>query len=132
MTRPVSTRYDAGFTLLEILVALAVLALSLGALIGATSNQARNTAFLVDRTLAQWVAANAVADHRLEGRWDAPGSRRGRSTLGDREWHWTAVTAATDDPDLRRLEVAVRRSAEADAPLVTLVAYVDRPPGSGR
>ena len=121
-----------GFTLLEILVALAVLALSLGALISAGSSQTRNTALLVERTLAQWVAANTVAETRIAGTWPEPGTRRGRSRLGDRDWAWALTTRTTDDADLRRLEVEVRRDAPDAAPLVTLVAYLARPAGGAR
>ena len=120
-----------GFTLLEILVALAVLALSLGALVTAVSSQVRNTAYLEQRTLAQWVAGNAIAGFRLEAAWDAPGVRRGRSEMGGRAWAWRAVTVATDDPDLRRVEVSVAPE-ESDEPLVTLVSYLGRPAGERR
>ena len=88
-------RNSTGFTLLEVLVALAVLALSLGALISATASQARNSAYLVERTLAQWVALNAVAEYRLEGRWPEPGTRDGEGTMGERNWRWQAVTSTT-------------------------------------
>lgn len=115
-----------GFTLLEILVALAVLALSLGALVTAVSSQARNTAHLVERTLAQWVAGNTIAEIRLEAAWSEPGVRRGRSDMSDRTWTWRAVTTATDDPDLRRIDVSVAPE-DTGKPLVTLVAYLGRP-----
>ncbi len=120
-----------GFTLLEILVALAVLALSLGALVTAVSSQTRNTAYLVDRTLAQWVAGNAIAELRLEGAWSEPGVRRGRSEMGGRSWAWVAASTATDDPDLQRLEVSVAPDETGEA-LVTLVAYHGRPARGGR
>jgi len=118
---------QAGFTLLEILVALAVLALSLAALISAASNQARNAAYLVDRTLAQWVAANTEATYRIERRWPEPGDSRGKSELGSRTWHWQVIATTTDDPDLLRLAIEVRDEARAKQPVTTLIAYLGRP-----
>ncbi|MFO7808537.1 type II secretion system minor pseudopilin GspI, partial [Guyparkeria sp.] len=56
-------RTSRGFTLLEVLVALVVLAVALGALIKAGSEHARNTAYLQERALAGWVAGNLVADY---------------------------------------------------------------------
>ncbi|HEY5718927.1 MAG TPA: type II secretion system minor pseudopilin GspI [Gammaproteobacteria bacterium] len=116
-----------GFTLIEILVALAVLALGLGALLGASASQSRNTGYLVERTLAQWVAANVVAGYRVESGWPDLGESRGKAEMGGSDWHWRAATSATDDPDLRRLEVAVRPREDDPAPVTTLVAYLGRP-----
>jgi general secretion pathway protein I len=125
-------RFQHGFTLLEILVALAVLALSLAALIGAASSQARNAAYLVERTLAQWVAANTLAGLRAEGRWPEAGDSRGKAELGGRTWHWELQATPTDDPELLRLAVEVRDDARAEQPVTTLIAYLERPAGESR
>ncbi len=98
-----------GFTLLEVLVALAVLAIALGALLQATSASSATQAELRARTIAGWVADNALVELRLGTTWPSPGSRLGgEETMLGARWRWDMAVQATPDPDLRRLEVTVR------------------------
>lgn len=114
-----------GFTLLEVLVALAVLALSLGAAIKAAGGSAGNVAYLRERTVAGWVAENIVNEILLSRDWPATGERRGTAQMAGREWRWTVTVSRTDDPDLRRLDVAVGATT---TPVTTLAAFMGRPP----
>lgn len=121
-------RRAAGFTLLEVLVALAVLAIAMGAIIHAATQSIENTAGLRDRTFAGWVALNQINQLLLDNNpWPAEGVRKGNADLANRAWHWEARFAKTDDPDLRRLEVSVRATESAPA-LSTLVAFRANPP----
>jgi general secretion pathway protein I len=120
-----------GFTLLEVLVALAVLAIAMAALIKGGADNARAAAYLRDKTLAQWVAMNVVAEQRLAAAWPAPGKQRGSEEMARHEWYWELTVAETFDDDIRRLEVAVRATDDkAAGPLVNLVAFLPRPAAS--
>lgn len=117
-----------GFTLLEVLVALAVLAIAMAALIKGGTDNARGAAYLRDKTLAQWVAMNVVAEQRLATSWPTPGTKRGQEEMANHEWFWKQTVAETFDEDVRRLEVAVSATDDKDAgPLVNLVAFIPRP-----
>ena len=106
-------RTSRGFTLLEVLVALVVLAVALGALIKAGSEHARNTAYLQERTLAGWVADNLLADYEAGLRRIDTGSERIRSRLAGRDWQAqieitnTVIEAPLELPAVRRIEVRV-------------------------
>jgi general secretion pathway protein I len=118
----------AGFTLLEVLVALAVLAIAMGAIIHAATQSINTTATLRDRTFAGWVARNQVNALLLELKpWPEEGSRAGSAELANRVWRWEARFYRTDDPDLRRLELTVR-AGEAGTELGKLVAFKGQPP----
>jgi general secretion pathway protein I len=117
---------QGGFTLLEVLVALAVAAIALGAIIKVTAESANSTAYLRDRTLASWVALNQVNQLLLNPDWPKDDSAKsGKTTMADREWRWELRVSETSDKDLRRLEVTVR-SRDGAEPLATLIAFKSR------
>lgn len=111
-----------GFTLLEVLVALAVLAIALGAVIRLAASAADNATYLRDRTLAGWVAANRINELLLEPVLADNVPARGERPMAGRDWHWDLTVLSTDDPSLVRLEVAVRAAAGGPE-LVRLVAF---------
>jgi general secretion pathway protein I len=122
------TRSQHGFTLLEILVALAVLALSMGAVIKATSDYTASQSHLRDRTMATWVARNVLADYQMRMEWPTIGEKKGTMDMGGREWRWLARTSQTEEKELRRLDVEVRPEDDTDAePLTTLSGFLIQP-----
>jgi general secretion pathway protein I len=117
---------QCGFTLLEVLVALAVVAIALGAIIKVTAESANSTAYLRDRTLASWVALNQINQLLLNPDWPKDDSAKsGKAEMADREWRWELRVSETSDKDLRRLEVTVR-SRDGAEPLATLIAFKSR------
>ena len=85
-------RRQRGFTLLEVIVALTVLAITLGSIIKATGDYTANQAYLRDRTIAMWVARNVLVRFQVEKEWPRVGERKGTEEMGRREWRWLGVT----------------------------------------
>ena len=112
-----------GFTLIEVLVALAVVALALAALTRAGSTALNTQAELESRTLALWVAENRLAEIRLQ-RAVQPGVGSGTIGLADRDWRWRSLVEAAPSGDLWRVEVVVLDAAEQ--PLITHTGFLAR------
>jgi general secretion pathway protein I len=78
-----------GFTLIEVLVALAIVTLGMAALLGTLSSAANTTAFLQDKTLAEWIALNQVSKVRLTSQPPSKGDSEGEIDYAGRKWKWT-------------------------------------------
>ena len=137
-----SPRAGRGFTLLELMIALAVLAIVSIAVLGRSGESARQLYGLEERTLARWVAENEIASMRLQRRVRATerptqdarpegsnlplGSRRRLVVQGERRWRVVRETRSTSSPLLRRIEVSVYAVQDGRdiGPLDTLTAFV--------
>lgn len=96
-----------GFTLIEMLVALAVFSLAAMALLNLSGESTRSAQRVETRTLGGMVAENVAVEAAV-----APALGEGEnssvSDLGGRRWAWSRAVTATADPDLLRIEVRVR------------------------
>jgi general secretion pathway protein I len=128
---------NAGFTLLEVLVALVVLAMALGAVVQAAADFTINQAYLRDRTFAEWVARNQLATVQLSGRWPSIGQQKGEVEFplgspgsGGREWRWVMQVTQTPEADLRRLDIEISplSADEDESPLAVLSGFMEKPP----
>ncbi len=115
-----------GFTLLEILVALAIVSIALSAIVNEVSNNINNAAHLRDKTLAHWVAMNKVVELRTAEDWPSPGETHGDALMAEQEWHWSVKVSTTEDEDVRRMDVEVRADEDDENAAATLIAYVER------
>lgn len=118
-----------GFTLVEVLVALLLVALALAALVRTAGTEARNLATLREATLAQWVASNVIAEARLQQVLPGIGRSQGQADMGGMRWRWTMVVQGTDLPEVRRMDVLVFAESghEAGQPAATLTGFATVP-----
>jgi general secretion pathway protein I len=117
-----------GFTLVEVMVALAVVAIALPALMISLYQQVDSTGYLRDKSLAHMVAANKLSEVRIIS--DATrslirGKDSGVAQMADRQWHWWLDSQPTEVANFYRVEIAVADSEEQrEQPLYTLVAFM--------
>jgi len=104
----------AGFTLLEVLVAVTVVAISMGALIAGFGRFATQAGDLRQRTLATWVAHNELNRVMLEAGWPGTGGRDGKVEMAGLEWRTRLDVVGTEDPQLRRLDLKVYAPGVSD------------------
>jgi general secretion pathway protein I len=119
--------HQQGFTLLEILVALTILATALAAIITMATTQAVNTTHLRDKTLAHWVAMNQIAQLQLTADWPAKGKKQGKEEMGEHEWHWVRIIKETPDGRTRQVNIEVYFDKQDERPVTSLTSFLSQP-----
>ncbi|MBD3670594.1 MAG: type II secretion system minor pseudopilin GspI [Gammaproteobacteria bacterium] len=118
---------DKGFTLLEVMVALGVLAIAVSSLFLGMVQYNRNAGYLKQTTIAGWVARNLVTEYQLIQPTPRPDDKRGTMELADHEWYWRLkVSDLPENPAQRRIDVEVRLEEDDPSPLVDYVGFMEK------
>lgn len=112
---------EQGFTLIEALVALAIVAIAAAGVIGATERHIDTVAGIEQRTTARWIAENRLAERALAG--EGQPASGGQVEMLGQQWQIAETTQPSADPDLRLVEVAVGPAGHA--PIVRLRGFID-------
>jgi general secretion pathway protein I len=116
-----------GFTLIEVLVALAIAAIGLGAALSVVTNATSNTVYLRDRVLASWIAENRIAEMRLGPNLPEVTRADGVVEFAARKWKWQSTVTQTQVDGLRKIDVEVRDAEnEAGSPLASMSGFAGR------
>jgi general secretion pathway protein I len=113
-----------GFTLVEVLVALAIVAVALGAGLRAAGSLIDNAQRLADVTAGQWCADNALVELRLAKQFPGIGATDAECAQLGRTYHVHIAAQATPNPNFRRIDVRV--TDDADRGVVSLATVVGR------
>ncbi len=115
-----------GFTLVEILVALAIVAIALSAGMRALAQAADGASILKSRTLALWVAQNVLARAEMADPTPPTGASAGDETQAAARFLWRATISPTPNPAFRRIDIVVAAPDAPDYALATLSGYLGR------
>ena len=102
-----SFRAEGGFTLIELVVALAVFSLAALALLRLEGVSLSSTARLQERLIGQIVARNVAVEALSDPEPPTMGVANGQEQNGGRLWRWTRRASAAPGPKLQRIDVAV-------------------------
>ncbi len=122
MAHPVRADHR-GFTLIEVLVALAIVAVALMASLRVAGIGANSVGELRARLLAGWVAENVLAEQRARGTWLPVGMQRGQARQGGIDFLWREDVVATPNDKFRRVDVRVSLAEEESRVLAHLVGF---------
>ncbi len=98
-----------GFTLVEVLVALVIVAFGMGAVLTALTSAADNVTRMREKTFAEWVGLNQLTTERLQATLPATGTKEGDVDFAGTRWHWKETVENMDVPGIRRLTIQVRQ-----------------------
>jgi general secretion pathway protein I len=122
---------NRGFTLIEVLVALVIVAVGMGVLMSALTSSARSVVYLQDKTFAEWAALNQITLLRLQlqqGNLPPQKTTNGDFDYAGRSWHWRQEVVASSVPGLERIDFKVRpkevKGGDDDSWYVTVSAVM--------
>jgi general secretion pathway protein I len=118
---------QTGFTLVEVMVALAIVAIALPALVFAYLQYVDSTGYLRDKLLATQVVENKWAEVQLlnsEKNFNLDGEQRGQYELAERTWYWRLKKEKTEVDGFFRYELSVSQAEEYEFPLQTQIFFL--------
>lgn len=113
-----------GFTLIEVMLAMAVFSIAGIALLSAATNNARNIGYLEDKMFANWVASNQLVATHLEEKWPPKNNLKGEVELAGRAWFWQQKVTKTTDKDMREIVMEIRLKETDKLAISSLTTYV--------
>jgi len=119
-----TNKLTKGFTLIEVMLAMAVFAIAGIALLSTASNNAQNMGYLEDKMFADWVASNQLVAVSLEKKWPPKNNAKGEVELAGRHWFWQQKVVKTTDKNMRSIVIEVRLTEDEKLPLASFTTYV--------
>jgi general secretion pathway protein I len=125
-----SSSKTTGFTLIEIMIALAIFAVVSAALVRNASLTVYQTCMIRERTLAWWVADNHLSEMRSAPRtaknYPSVGRDRVSVNMAGRDWELAVEIKATENENMRRIEITAYNENDLEAALMTLSGFLGR------
>jgi len=115
---------NVGFTLIEVLLAMAVFSIAGIAILGAAENNFRSLSTLEQQTFANWIASNQLVEVHVETTWPPKNNKKGQVTMVGKEWFWLQKVVKTANADMRYVTIEVRLDEDEDNPIAQLHTYV--------
>ncbi len=127
MTRNFKSRKpQAGFTLIEVMVALAIVALSLSAVVASVSQMVQAASAIQERTYASWIAQNKISEIRLSNVMPEVSETDDQVTFASVEWALRTTISETGVENLYRVDVAVSYASNEQV-IRTVTGFIGEP-----
>jgi len=125
------SRCLAGFTLLEVMVALVIISLALAGVAGSMGQMIDTANTMRDRTYASWIAQNKITEMRLSGALPEVGESSGEEDYANTTWAWSANVSETGIENLMKVDVSVSYPGVED-PVRLVTGFIGEPVAPGQ
>jgi len=113
-----------GFTLIEVLVAMAILSLGMIAVFSGMSQSLNVTTRLRDKTLASWVALDRITELQVTGEYPDAGNRSDQIEMAHIEWAYEMKISKIPQIEMRRIDITVSFVDSPDDILATVIGFI--------
>ena len=121
-----------GLTLLEVMVALLIFALTGSAILKAAGDHLSSVGQIESVTFANWVASNRLNQLQLETTWPPKNNLKGEMPMAQRTWYWQQNVVKTNDDDLRAVTVKVGLQQDYSDSVTSVTTFVAKPTSGNR
>ena len=113
-----------GFTLIEVLVAMAILSLGMIAVFSGMSQSLHVAARLRDKTLANWIAVDRITELQVTGEYPGAGTRHDQVEMAHTEWTYEMKISDVPQIEMRRIDITVSFADSPDDILATVIGFI--------
>ena len=117
-------KYTIGMTLLEVLVALFIFALTGTAIMKAASDHLIGVGQIEDITFATWVANNRLTQLHIDTTWPVKNNQKGEQEMARRKWYWQQRVIKTSDSDMVQVEVSVGLDEQYKSTVTSATTFI--------
>jgi len=115
---------NLGFTLIEVMLAMAIFAIAGVALVSTSDTHFRNLSHLETKMIANWVASNQLVEASLETKWPLKNNKKGKVEIAGREWYWLQKISKTNDQNMSAVTIEVRLDEASKSSIGFLTTYL--------
>jgi len=125
--RKLTNQAIRGFTLIEILVALAIIAIALAALIKASGSHTASVAYLKQKSIAHWVAMNEITELQIKQSWPGKGEKKKSTEMAGHEWFWHREIKETFNENSHQVVFTIYLDEDREQKVTRLIGYITKP-----
>jgi len=125
--KTVLSHKQQGITLIEVMVAVAILAFSLSALVKLGGESANTLHYLEKKSYAEWVALNQINEMTVLLQWPDVGRSQGQDKMAAQTWSRERVVSNTGVPELRRLDLKVKEFKGDEEAIFSITSFIRQP-----
>lgn len=117
-------KYQSGMTLLEVMVALFIFAITGTAIMKAASDHLTGVGQIEDITFATWVANNRLTQLHIDTTWPIKNNKKGEQEMAGRKWYWQQRVNKTNDDDMVQVEVSVGLDEQYQGTVTSVSTFI--------
>jgi len=118
--------FSKGFTLIEVMLAMAIFSIAGIALLSAADNNFKNLTHLEQKVLANWVASNQLVTATLDQTWPPKNNKKGTVEMAGQEWFWLRKVIKTENKDMRSVVIEIRSKEDQERAITSIVTFVSK------